>query len=64
MVAAVPAAGVEITQLEVVVVRAARAAPEQLLRVHLNKVVVRVAREDHRAFLEVLLFMLLAVVVV
>jgi hypothetical protein len=64
MVAAVLAARVEVTQLVVVVVQVVRAVGEHLLRVHLNKVVVRVAREDHRAFLEVLLFMLLAVVVV
>jgi hypothetical protein len=55
---------VEVTQLVVVVVQVVQVVREQLLRVHLNKVVVRVAREDHRAFLEVLLFMLLAVVVV
>jgi hypothetical protein len=50
----------EMPQLAVVEARAARAAREQA---HLRKMVARAARENHRAFLVVLLFMLLAVVV-
>jgi hypothetical protein len=63
MVGAVAAVAAEITQLAVAVARVARVAREQPLWVRLNKVVARVARGDHRAFLELLLFMLLAVAV-
>jgi hypothetical protein len=47
----------------VVVVQVVRAAPEQLHQDLLRKQVVQVVQEDHQAFLELLLFMLLAVVV-
>jgi hypothetical protein len=46
-----------------VVVQVVRAAAEQLHQDLLRKQVVQVVREDHQAFLELLLFMLLAVVV-
>jgi hypothetical protein len=49
----------EILQPVVVVVLVVRAAPEQLLQDLLRKQVARVGREDHQAFLELLLFMLL-----
>jgi hypothetical protein len=63
MVAPVAAVPAEITQLVVVVVQVVRAAPEQLHQDLLRKQVVQVVQEDHQAFLELLLFMLLAVVV-
>ena len=54
----VAAALAEILQLLVVVVLVVRAAPEQLHQDLLRKQVVQVVREDHQAFLELLLFML------
>ena len=57
--APVAAAVAEISQLVVVVVQVVRAAPEQLHQDLLRKQVVQVVREDHQAFLALLLFMLL-----
>jgi hypothetical protein len=63
VVGAVAVVGAEISQLAVAVAPVARVAREQLLWVRLHKVVAPVAREDHRAFLEILLFTLVAVAV-
>jgi hypothetical protein len=58
-VALVVVAAVEITQLEVVVVQVVQVVPEQLHQALLRKQVEQVVRENHQAFLELLLFMLL-----
>ena len=57
MAAAAAAAGAEITQPVAVVEQVEQAAPEQLLRALLLKLVALVERENHRAFLELLFFM-------